>query len=730
MFRHWIFYCLLFISNTLRSQNIPIGQWREHFPTGQAVAVTAAGNEIFCATTQGLFSVSADEHAITRYGKSSGLHDAGIAAMAWHEGTHTLVLAYRNGNIDLLSEGRVTNIPDILQRPGSPDKAVRTILILGDKALLPLPTGIIVTDLRRREIADTWSPGHPVTSAAISGGDIYASTPQGIFRAPLSAPNLADPGYWQPLPPLPGTAQDLASAGTTLAARVNDTLFRLHNGNWQKWIYGRGAISFLRASGNVLFAGLPGTVLRLAGDDETTYTNALLPSPTAAEITADGLWLGDGRNGLILHRNGTYTSLTPDAPAGSGTGALLVQNGALWTASGSVNDNWVPSGNSLPLSVFREGEWAQTGQVVPDAMALAAGNGAVYAGSMGGGILTFREGTPVLSEKPLGRERFAGLAVDPSGNLWASAFATSQQQLLVKNKAGAWTGLTIPFFLPSNALSQILIDDADQKWIVSPMGGGVVVMHHGTSADDPRDDRWKQLQSGTGRGNLPSPLVYCLAKDRDGWIWIGTARGIGVVQCAADIFTANPCDAWLPVVRNDNFAGYLFQNEQVLTIAVDGANRKWAGTRNGAWLISADGSRILQHFHTANSPLPDNTVHRIAIDPLTGEVFFATGGGLVSWRGEATEGSETQGNEALVFPNPVPSGYDGAIAIRGLVRDAYVKITDVTGKLIFQTHAQGGQAIWNGRDYTGFRPQSGIYLVLASDGTGKEKIVTKLVFIR
>jgi hypothetical protein len=58
-----------------------------------------------------------------------------------------------------------------------------------------------------------------------------------------------------------------------------------------------------------------------------------------------------------------------------------------------------------------------------------------------------------------------------------------------------------------------------------------------------------------------------------------------------------------------------------------------------------------------------------------------------------------------------------------------VKITDVTGKLVFQTRAQGGQAVWTGRDYTGHRPQSGVYLVFASDATGREKLVIKLVFI-
>lgn len=729
MFRYWILFCLTFISNDLRSQNIPIGQWREHFPAHQAVAVTAGGGEIFCATAYGLFSVSTDEHAVTRYGKSSGLHDAGIAAMAWHESTGTLVLAYRNGNIDLLSNGRVTNIPEVLQRPGAPDKAAGAILITGDKALLPLPFGIIAIDLRRREISDTWTPGFPVTSAAIFQNDIYAATPQGVFRAPLNAPNLADPGYWQPLPPLPAPAQQLV-AGSYLAARVRDTIFRYGNGAWEKRIHDRGTISFLQSSGNVLFAGLPGRVLRIQGDTETTFTHQLLSAPAGAAETGNALWLADWQNGLILRQNNTYASLTPDAPAGTGAGALLAYNGALWAASGSISDNGAPSGKTLPLSVFREGEWSQTGNALPDAVALAAGNGNVYAGSFGRGVTTFRDGTFALEEKPLGRENIAGLATDAQGNLWASAYGASQQQLLVKQSGGGWTGFTVPFFLPSNALSQLLIDNSDQKWMVSPQGGGVVVLHHGANIADARDDRWKQLLSGAGRGNLPSSQVYCLAQDRDGWIWIGTARGIGVVQCAPDIMAANACEAWLPVVRTDNFAGYLFQNEQVLSIAVDGANRKWAGTRNGAWLVSADGSRILQHFHTGNSPLPHNAVHRIALDPATGEVFFATESGLVSWRGEATEGSETQEPGALVFPNPVPSGYDGPIAIRGLVRDAYVKITDVTGKLVFQTRAQGGQAIWNGKDYTGFRPQSGIYLVLASDAEGKEKIVTKLVFIR
>ena len=129
-----------------------------------------------------------------------------------------------------------------------------------------------------------------------------------------------------------------------------------------------------------------------------------------------------------------------------------------------------------------------------------------------------------------------------------------------------------------------------------------------------------------------------------------------------------------------------------------------------------------------NSPLPSNNIQKIAIDPVTGDVYIGTALGLVSYRGTATDGGESN-QDVITFPNPVPSGYSGTIAIKGLSENADIRITDISGQLVYRTKALGGQAIWNGLDYTGRRPQSGVYLIFATNKDGTQTHAGKMVFM-
>jgi hypothetical protein len=166
----------------------------------------------------------------------------------------------------------------------------------------------------------------------------------------------------------------------------------------------------------------------------------------------------------------------------------------------------------------------------------------------------------------------------------------------------------------------------------------------------------------------------------------------------------------------------------VNSIAVDGADRKWVATKNGVSLISSDGEKIIYRFTEDNSPLLSSDVKKITINGKTGEVYFATLKGICSFRSTATEGGETN-EDVLVFPNPVPPDFTGTIAIRGLVNNAIVKITEMDGQLVYQTRALGSQAVWNGRNYKGQKISSGVYLVLVNDDGKKERMATKIFFI-
>ena len=256
------------------------------------------------------------------------------------------------------------------------------------------------------------------------------------------------------------------------------------------------------------------------------------------------------------------------------------------------------------------------------------------------------------------------------------------------------------------------------------MGNGLLVFNEG-SFTNPADDKWKLFRSGAGLGGLPSNDVECLAKDKSGFIWVGTSDGIAVIQCPQEAFTSS-CEAVLPVIKEGAFANYLFKGQEVRSIAVDGADRKWVATSSGVWLVSRDGDKVLVNFTEQNSPLLSNDVRRITINGSTGEVFIATAKGLISYRAGATEHDETKSN-VLVYPNPVPPGFNGMIGIKGLPENAIIKITEAAGRLVYQTRSLGGQAVWNGRDYKGAKAATGVYLVIAVDE--EEKVVARIVMV-
>jgi hypothetical protein len=265
----------------------------------------------------------------------------------------------------------------------------------------------------------------------------------------------------------------------------------------------------------------------------------------------------------------------------------------------------------------------------------------------------------------------------------------------------------------------IVLDLDGNRWIRRGDFGGILVIN-------PKNQR-QFVFSGVGSGNLPSNNVKSLAIDRDGQMWVGTDKGVVVFDNTSTVFSGKNFDAYTPIFERRRLLG----NETITAIAIDGGNRKWIGTKNGIFLFSPDGTELVNNFNEKNSPLPSNEISYITAEPNTGEVYIRTTKGMVSYRGTATEGSLKQDENAIkVFPNPVRPDFEGQIGIEGLVENAFVKITDVAGNLVYETRANGGTAVWNGKTLAGGRVETGIYLIFSANKKGEETLVSRLAVVK
>jgi len=271
---------------------------------------------------------------------------------------------------------------------------------------------------------------------------------------------------------------------------------------------------------------------------------------------------------------------------------------------------------------------------------------------------------------------------------------------------------------------EIAVDQQSNKWLRLDASGGIrglmmfkeINKSLGTSTQI-------YFNVDDASGALPDINVNTIDVDKTGQVWIGTNQGICVFTNPSQIKSYSIPKAYLPIV--DGFP--LFFDKQINCIKTDGANRKWVGTPDGVFLLSSDGLQTIFHFNESNSPMINNNVNTITVNEQTGEVFFGTDRGIISYRGDATttEAGQEYSN-VKIFPNPVPHDFDGWVGISGLANNSRVKITDIAGKLTYETPANGGTASWNLKDYTGRRATAGVYLIFNATDDGSEKYVGKI----
>jgi hypothetical protein len=765
----------LIISTTF-SQNAGIGQWQEYLSYRKPISVTVAQGRVYCATQSGVYWLSILDNTMQRLSKINGLSDVDAIKIKYNSYNNKVLVIYKNTNLDLLKDGAIINIPDIKNKSLFGNKVVNNVYMDKQFAYLACGFGIVVLDMDKEEIKDSYNfdpLGNAINIRDIAMDNlyIYASSDDGVYKA-LKSSNLSNFNSWSKMPGLPtGIYNALACVNGKLYTNLSnalmtgaynqDVMYVYENNTWAMFTkpFGFGyVLKTIRAHNNKLLITTTDVVYLY--DDAFTSTRVVsnyngIGYLRCSDAEIDGensAWIADGVYGLMktINFDGKASIYYPDGPASGNVFSMCIKDNDLWVIPGGLNASNQNTFTTDGVSIYSNSEWS----ILKGKQGTAAdldtlfdmlnvvvdpvNSKKAYVSTFSNGIIEFYNKKPAVvynsdnsTLKPIYAGRNTvwtyGMAFDKDNNLWVTNSGV-EAPLSVKLNNGTWKSFNFSFLLGKPYTFQLLIDKSDQKWMIIPGGGGLVVFKGGVS-DAPSTVNTKLLTVAEGKGHLPSPAVFSFAEDLDGEVWIGTDKGVAVFYNPESMFNGQNFDAQTIKLEQDGNVQLLLETETVTAIAVDDGNRKWIGTANsGVYLMSPDGTKQIQHFNEKNSPLFSNNIKSIAINHQTGEVFFGTARGIISYRGDAVEGLENF-TDVYAFPNPVKDNYVGPIVIKGLVNNTIIKITDISGSIVNELTSLGGQAIWDAKNFKGEKVSTGVYMVFCTNQDGSQKIATKILVI-
>lgn len=761
-----LFFLVQFISAFAQYKVPQMSTWRTHLSYHTNTTVAQHNNLIYVGSNSGIYIYDTDENSIEVLSKVTGLSDVEVSKLEYDDATETLIIIYKNSNVDLYQNGRVYNIRSIYMQNMIGDKSINDVLVYDGFAYLACGFGIVKVDLQNRQIIDSYQNIGPngstlsINDLAVFNNNLYASSVSGLYRASLNSGNLSDYNFW--FKTRTDSLFQLLTFNNYLLASTSNGVLRYDGISWDSITGFSGSkINNLRIS--------QGVVLAIQPDRVVTFSNASF-TPVVFNVAGvfDGVKDKKGLLNLIISEQGLvtfdpngYGYAFPQGPQGNTAAkfSYSAKNKQLFVTSGYVDgfggaSGWKPTGNNNKYYVFDGTEWKNGARInnpwvqdTKDFLDVFCDDktGKTYLTSFSDGVLEVTNLIPTnfydtsnskigffVNEFPTYRPVFAaGTTVDEAGNLWVTSYGAAKP-LAVKTPSNQWYSFGMNG--ANNSVGFIVCDNnpiRNNKWIANSRGVGLVVYNEGANIASEADDQVKVLTKEKGKGALPSTNVLCMALDNNGEMWIGTDAGLCIISDPTAVFSNDSrrsFDARQLIFNTGSFNSIFLGTDAIYCIKVDGANRKWIGTRNGVWLVSEDGYTVIRNFTTANSPLLSDVVYDIGIFEETGEVFFATEKGIISYAGDATKADEKHG-KVVVYPNPVRPEFTGEITIRGLASKTNVKITDIAGNLVYETQANGGLATWSGRNFNGKRVATGVYLIYSSNDDATETYVTKVLVV-
>ena len=785
-----------------------VGEWRAHLDYSKTNCLFYSENKFYVGSESQFFTYDQSDNSIESYSKLNGLNDHNVTSIYKDTNTKTIIIGYENGNIDLMRNNQVFNIPFIKNSNniiGS--KQINNIHVDLEIAYLACDFGLVLLDINNYEILDTYYFWNNGVSGSVNdcfvfnnsnknsylSNKIFVATDFGLFSADKNNPNLMNPNSWN------NSYGVLNQSGISKSIFFSNGIKKLickddseaelilipndhksvgleissceililtnQSGDFESYqipeicINGEEIISahlegdeimgfsysklfYIENIADLKDKGLEKSKIEIFSISPLNLMNSfnnIVFNKNSSGNTIK-IYFSDNINGLaqcVIYNGDFYFEnyYLPNGPDANSFGDITFLENKLIVTHGGKNNSWNNLNINKEISIYENYLWSKSEEIIDaeikDLLTIAGTANKFYVGSWNNGLIEFtnKNLSNIYNEKNSSLQtitsdgwiRIGGCCNDLNNNLWVTNSQSENPISLFSNDA--WQNFSLNTISTNTMIGKILCSTNGQKWIQTRGEGVIVISNDG----DQKNLLERKVTSSVNNGSLPSNTINSITEDLDGAIWVGTANGVGVFFFPNSIFSEKSIVCETPLVEVDGYVERLLYNTNVLDIKVDGGNRKWFATEGkGVFLMSESGVEEVFHFTSENSPLLSNVVNNIEIDPYTGEVYFGTSIGLCSFRSTATTPSENFEN-VLIFPNPVKKNYSGIITINGLGSNTNVKITDISGNLVYEVYSEGGTATWDGKSFSGKRVKTGVYLFFCSNESLTETIVKKIL---
>ncbi len=757
------FWLLLLFYQICFSQ--PFQNWKGYFSYNQIKDISQSSTKIYAAAENALFTKNLTSNDIKTINTIDGLSGQTISAIYHSDTFNKTIVGYEDGLMIVINDadGTMLNVVDIINKNIPANiKKVNHFMEYDGIIYVSCDFGIVQYKLATLEFGDTYFIGPSgqeikVYQTAVFNGDIYAVTQYyGIRKAAITNPNLNDYAQWQVFDS--GYWSGLVTFNNQLIGMsVNNNIYK-YNGSFFEQIGTIGQPGLdIRAAGNYMVVTSLNKVLvfnQSLSQIVTIQSSQITLIPVTfccATVANDTIYIGTNENGIVSAPITSPTSfefIMPNGPQRNNIFAIDTSSSNLWAVYGGYNGDYNPytylnigQPASFGISKYNQSGWLNipySDVLQARALVRIAVNPndetQVYFGSYHNGLLkiendiptTLYDNTNSTLEISVGTEIWVNSTTfDKSSNLWMTDSRTKKALQVLKSN-GTWQSFDMETILTdyaSNDFCKIAIDKSGTKWIASSKNG-VIAFNENSSVG------FKKIAEGVDLGNLPSQDVRAIAVDNRNQVWIGTNKGLRVLPSTGNYNSGEQMKANAIIILEDGLAQELLYEQFITDIVVNGSNQKWIGTADsGVFLFSSNGQETIYHFTKDNSPLPSNVINDIDINSVTGEIFFATDKGMVSFQGTSTRPADNL-DAVYVYPNPVRPEFVGTVKIAGLISKANIKITDIEGNLVYETTSEGGTVEWDTKAFGKHNVASGVYMIFIAAEDASETAVKKVMIIR